>query len=86
MPSGTLNTAGVVASGGVSVRSSADRDERQADVVRLGRVSRRALRREVNPLLAELDQANPGILDRRDRERWTAAMLDRLWRDLNVTE
>ena len=55
-------------------------------MVRLGRVSRRALRREVNPLLAELDQANPGILDRRDRERWTAAMLDRLWRDLNVTE
>ena len=68
------------------MRSSADRDERQVDVVRLRRVSRRALRREVNALLAELDQANPGILDRRDRERWTAAMLDRLWRDLNVTE
>jgi len=46
------------------------------------RVTRRALRREVNRLLAELDQANPGTLDRRDRERWTPGMLDRLWREL----
>jgi hypothetical protein len=47
-------------------------------------VSRRALRREVNRVLAELDQHNPGVLDRRDREVWTPAMLDRLWRDLEA--
>ncbi|ACV79803.1 hypothetical protein Namu_3478 [Nakamurella multipartita DSM 44233] len=46
------------------------------------RVTRRALRREVNRVLAELDQANPGTLDRRDRERWTPDALDRLWREL----
>jgi hypothetical protein len=53
------------------------------------RVTRRALRREVNRMLAELnrvlaelDQRNPGTLNRRDREVWTPVMLDRLWRDL----
>ncbi|WP_420123728.1 hypothetical protein [Nakamurella sp.] len=46
------------------------------------RVTRRALRQEVNRVLAELDAANLGLLDRRDRERWTPGMLDRLWREL----
>lgn len=45
------------------------------------RVTRRALRQEVNRVLAELDAVNPGLLDRRDRERWTPDALDRLLRD-----
>lgn len=40
------------------------------------RVTRRALRREVNRVLAELDAANPGTLDRRDRELWPPVALD----------
>ena len=48
------------------------------------RVTRRALRREVNRVLAELDAANPGLLDRRDRETWTPDALDRLRRVLDA--
>ena len=56
------------------------------DVRGRGQVSRRALRREANRVLAQLDQLNPGVLDRRDRETWTPTMLDQIWRELWMTE
>lgn len=34
----------------------------------MSRADRRRMRRAVNDWLAELDQRNPGLLDRKDRE------------------